>query len=102
VILGDLMSIEQYKAQLIKAVEYHYPDAKIYLFGSWATGKNRPGSDIDLAIDAGEKMNFYEKDRLDVTIDNLDIPRRVDVIDLCNIKEDFKARIMQEAIAWKL
>jgi uncharacterized protein len=93
--------MKEYKNKLIKAIEYHYPHAKIYLFGSWATGKNKPYSDIDLAIDIGEKIDLHEMDRIEKTIENLDIPNEVDVIDLQNIPSDFKKRILAERVVWK-
>ncbi len=92
---------EEYKRKLIKAIEYHYPNAKIYLFGSWATGKNKPFSDIDLAIDAGEKISLKEMDRIEKTIDNLDLHNMVDVIDLNNTSQEFKNNIMHNWIPWK-
>jgi predicted nucleotidyltransferase len=32
----------------------------MYLFGSRARGTHQPSSDIDLAIDAGRKLDFLE------------------------------------------
>jgi predicted nucleotidyltransferase len=93
--------INQHKPIIIKAVEYHYPHAKIYLFGSWATGQNRPNSDIDLALDIGEPIDLHELDRIKRTIDNLDIPRKIDVVDIHGVSEDFKRMILKERIAWK-
>lgn len=90
----------EYKEKLIKAIKYHYPKAKIYLFGSWATGKQRASSDIDLAVDAGEEMDFYEYDRLTKTIENLDIPYKIDVIDMHVISKELKDRILKEGILW--
>jgi uncharacterized protein len=90
-----------YKNQLVKAIEYHYPNAKIYLFGSWATGRNKPNSDIDLALDIGKPIDLYELDRIVTTIDNLDIPNEVDVVDLRRVPEETRSRILQEKIVWK-
>lgn len=92
---------ETYKQQSIKAIEYHYPHAKIYLFGSWATGKNKEYSDIDLAIDVGEKIDITEMGRMQTTIEKLPIANKVDLVDLNRIDADFKNRISQEMIPWK-
>lgn len=94
-------SVVPYKEKLIKAILYHYPEAKIYLFGSWATGKAKESSDIDLAVDIGQIIDFYEFDRMRRTIENLDLPIKVDLVDLNNIDNNFKQYIAQEMIAWK-
>jgi predicted nucleotidyltransferase len=92
---------EEYKRKLIKAIEYHYPEAKIYLFGSWATGKNKPFSDIDLAIDTGQQIPLREIDRIEKTIENLDLHNMVDIVDMNNIPEDLKQNILRDKIVWK-
>lgn len=91
----------EYKNQIIKAIKYHYPLAKIYLFGSWATGKNKPNSDIDIAIDIGHEIDLYEFDRIEKTIENLDIPNIVDLVDLHSAPKDLKTNILKEGIEWK-
>lgn len=92
---------EEYKQKLIKAILYHYPQAKIYLFGSWATGKNKPFSDIDIAIDIGEKIPRHEMSRMAITIDNLDLHNMVDLVDMHNIPEELKKNILKDRIVWK-
>lgn len=92
---------EEYKKKLIKAIEYHYPQAKIYLFGSWATGKNKPYSDIDIAIDIGEKIHFRDIARLAQTIDNLELHNMVDIVDMNSIPEELKKNILQDRIIWQ-
>ncbi len=39
----------KYKDGMIKIIEIFFPHAKVYLFGSYARGTNKPGSDIDIA-----------------------------------------------------
>lgn len=92
---------EDYKQKLIKAIEYHYPQAKIYLFGSWATEKNKPFSDIDIVIDIGEKIPLREIDRIEKTIENLDLHNMVDIVDMNNIPEELKQNILRDRIPWK-
>ena len=92
---------EEYKQKLIKAIEYHYPQAKIYLFGSWATGKNKPFSDIDIAIDIGKEIPLRDMSRLAKTIDNLELHNMVDVVDMNNIPDELKKNILRDRITWK-
>lgn len=55
--------IEQlnHKPNIIKIIMAFYPNAKIYLFGSYATGKQKAGSDIDIAIDTGKQLTLHTK-----------------------------------------
>lgn len=39
---------------------YYSPNAKIYLFGSRARGTHKVTSDIDIALDAGRKLDMLE------------------------------------------
>ncbi|MFA6066804.1 MAG: nucleotidyltransferase domain-containing protein [Candidatus Babeliaceae bacterium] len=94
-------AILPYKAKLIKAIEYHMPEAKIYLFGSQATNTAKISSDIDIAIDDTEKIPMSVHSHLLNTIDNLNVPYTVDIVDINAIPEDFKTRIMKEKVVWK-
>ena len=89
------------KKEVIHAVEYHYPDAKIILFGSRAHGKAKEGSDIDIAIDIGEPIPLHEMSRIRTTMENLTIPLMVDVVDMQRIPEEFKQIILKHGIVWK-
>jgi len=51
----------------------------IYVFGSIATGKNRSGSDIDVAIMVGAPMKGMERVQLETSLSNL-LKRDVDLI----------------------
>ena len=50
----------------------------IWLFGSRAMGKERPGSDIDLCVDAA-RLTHLERLRLMAAIDDLLLPWTVDL-----------------------
>lgn len=91
----------KYKAEVIHAVEYHYPHAKIILFGSRAWGNPKEGADIDIAIDIGEPMPLHEISRMRTTMENLTIPLFVDVVDLQTISKEFKEKILKDGIVWK-
>ena len=55
--------MEMALAQLLSDIRAHYTDAKIYLFGSRATGRARPDSDYDLIIISRqfEKTPFIDR-----------------------------------------
>ena len=57
----------------------HHPDLDaIWLFGSRAMGRERPGSDIDLCIDAA-RLSHADRLRLMAAIDDLLLPWTVDL-----------------------
>ena len=97
-----IMSVEErYKKKLISIISKHLPQAKIYLYGSRAREDSRQGSDIDLAVDAGEKINWGILCKITSEIDDSTIPFFVDVSDLYNVSEDFKKTIAKDFVAWK-
>lgn len=92
----------RYKAEVIHAVEYHYPKAKIILFGSRAWGNPEEGSDIDIAIDnGGNPVHPREIARMRETMENLTIPLMVDIVDLNAIDPEIKSLILKKGIVWK-
>ena len=54
----------------------------IWLFGSRAMGRERPGSDIDLCIDAAD-LSHADRLRLMAAVDDLLLPWTVDLV-LCH------------------
>jgi predicted nucleotidyltransferase len=91
----------QYKELILKAIAYHYPEAKVILFGSRARGTHRQGSDIDLALNIGEPIKLREMARIRVTLANLPIPLEMDIVDMHNIPIAFKEKIVDEGQVWK-
>jgi len=62
----------EYKGWILKAINYHFPNAKVILFGSRARGTNSPASDVD-----------------------------IDIVDMHNIPEELKQIILKEGIVWQ-
>lgn len=72
--------------------------AKVWVFGSRATGRARRYSDLDLAIDAGRPLTLDETAKLAETFDESDLPYRVDVVDWRAIDDRFRQIIAQERV----
>lgn len=89
------------KEKIIKVIEIFFPNAKIYLFGSRAKNKYQENSDIDIAIDAGAPMSITEKGQINSMIDALNIPQKVDLIDLHRAPQLLRDNILREGIVWK-
>lgn len=92
---------EEYKNLILKAIAYHFEHAKLILFGSRARGTNRPGSDIDLAIDTGQPIKLREMSRIRITLANLPISLEMDIVDMNNISDELKQIILREGVEWK-
>lgn len=52
---------------------------EVILFGSWAKGTARPGSDIDLAI-KGQSLSITELSQIESAYEKLDLPWKLDLI----------------------
>lgn len=87
----------------IKTVMSHYPDIhRAIVYGSRAKGNYRPGSDIDLTLDA-PTLAFAQFLRIDQELDDLMLPYRIDLSILSHINNpdltDHITRVGQ--VLWK-
>jgi predicted nucleotidyltransferase len=63
----------------IKRVLARYPQVEAaFLFGSWAKGTAKPGSDIDIALKGGG-INLQVLNRISRDVDDLLLPNAVDL-----------------------
>ena len=69
--------------------------AKVWVFGSRASGRARRFSDLDLAIDAGRPLTLDEAASLADAFSESDLSYRVDVVDWCAIDDRFRRIIAQ-------
>ena len=83
-----------------RLIEEYDPD-KIILFGSRARGNFRSNSDIDLALDAGRKLELEELGQIQNLIEALNIPQMVDIADMHRVPSTLKENILREGIVWK-
>jgi uncharacterized protein len=72
--------------------------AKVWAFGSRVSGRARPYSDLDLAIDCGRPMSLDEAARLSEAFTESDLPYRVDVVDWQAIDDRFRQVIAAERV----
>jgi len=71
-------------------------DAKVWVFGSRATGRARRYSDLDLAIDAGRPVTLDELAQLAEAFRESDLPYKVDIVDWQSIDDRFRQIIKVE------
>lgn len=92
---------EKYKEELLSIIDKYIPNCSVYLFGSRAIDKEYPGSDIDLAIDAGEKIDHSIILRILNDIDDTNIPMEIDIVDFQAAPSKLQKDILNEGIRWK-
>lgn len=95
------MILEKEKNKIIHIVLSVIPDAKIFLFGSYASGNARDDSDIDIAISSKSKISRFEIAEILNMIEASRIAKKVDIVDLDNIEADFKKEIKSNMVIWK-
>jgi len=98
----EFMSLKkEYKDQLTSIIYRHLPGCKIYLFGSQATQQQSPGSDIDLALDAGAQIPYKTIIEILIDIDETTIPMKIDLVDMnTKLKKALLDDIKREGIPW--
>lgn len=77
-------------------------DAEIMIYGSRATGKARPYSDLDIMIKASKPLTLVQLSDLHEYFSESDLVFQVDITDWYNINEDFKTQISKDAIPFRL
>ncbi len=96
VLTRDLESVRQIVLDVLKGYR-----ARVWLFGSQATGRARLHSDIDVAILPLEPLPKSTFFNIRDALEESDVIRTVDVVDLSETDESFCQRVEKEGIQWK-
>ena len=92
---------EKYKSKIISLLTALFPDCKIYLYGSRARGDHYPTSDIDIALDRGEKIPFVALGEARQILEGAYIPYKIDLVDINSVSSDMRKLIKQDMKIWK-
>ncbi|MBE8221978.1 MAG: nucleotidyltransferase domain-containing protein [Bdellovibrionales bacterium] len=77
----------------------HLPNnCKVWVFGSRAKKQSKFNSDLDLALDCPDKIDFKSIIQLKEDLEESKLPYTVDVVNFYNIEESFKKIINQHKI----
>ncbi len=68
----------------------------VWIFGSRATGKNRPFSDIDLLLEATPPIDFSTQAKLAHELEESNLPFKVDLIPLEQLYLPYAQQIQSE------
>jgi predicted nucleotidyltransferase len=91
----------EYQTKIIAILTALFPEANIYLFGSQARNTAVQGSDIDIALDAGVRIDRSRLGEARSVLGELHIPYNVDLVDMYAVSETMRQHIMQDKIVWK-
>lgn len=91
----------KYKEKIVGLISALYPDSKIYLFGSFAKGTDERLSDIDIAIDIGERLKPGKLLEIQGVLEGIHIPHHIDVVDFHRIPDVLREAIVRERVVWK-
>ncbi|MGB9706469.1 MAG: nucleotidyltransferase domain-containing protein [Microgenomates group bacterium] len=82
----------------IREIVFRYLDPqkhKVFIFGSWAEGKARKFSDIDIGVEGEEPLPLLE---LEEAFEESDLPYLVEVVNFTHLSEKFKKVAKQKII----
>ncbi len=74
------------------------PHAKVGVFGSRAKGTARRGSDLDLMVDAGQRLPHPSLLKLSIAFEESALPIRVDVVDWNAIADGFRMAVEGDVV----
>lgn len=74
---------------------------KIILFGSRARKDFNASSDVDIGLIPYGKINKDKITYLRDTVEQMNIPYKVEIVNFEEVSEDFKREALKEAIVWK-
>lgn len=92
---------EKYREIIMPIILKHLPNAKIILYGSRARKQERPGSDIDVAIDMGSKIEDFTMALIRGDLEESNLPIFFDIVDFHAVSEDMKKAITKDGVLWK-
>ncbi|HLD17494.1 MAG TPA: nucleotidyltransferase domain-containing protein [Patescibacteria group bacterium] len=72
------------------------PEARVIVFGSRISGRQKPFSDLDLAIDTGKPLSLSSLAELRDAFSESRLPFRVDLVDIATLSDEFRGVILQQ------
>lgn len=92
---------EKYKHIILPIITKHLPDAKVMLYGSRARKDAREGSDIDIALDMGKKIDSIILSKILGDLEESRLPICYDIVDFQAVSERMQKEILKDGNVWK-
>jgi len=74
---------------------------RIILFGSRARGNNRPGSDFDIAVEGGRRLDFRARRKLKEELEDLLGLYSLDLVFLDEVSPEFRQVILKGVVVYE-
>jgi predicted nucleotidyltransferase len=74
------------------------PRVRIFLFGSRASGRGKPRSDIDLGIDVGHPLAAEVMVSLREVFESLPVLEKVDLVDFAAVGPEFRELALKDTL----
>ena len=74
---------------------------RVLLFGSRARGDHAGASDIDIGILPAQGFDPAKLASLDEEVDRLNIPYKVEIVNLAETSQRLRAQALKDGIIWK-
>jgi uncharacterized protein len=81
-----------------RALEAVLPGAEVWVFGSRATGRSRPFSDLDLLLTWPDRLSWAQRAALRDAFDESELPFRVDVVEAAVLSPALAQRVNAEKV----
>ena len=81
-----------------RILQTHVPYAEVWVFGSRATGKAKPFSDLDIAIITTQPLPLDVSASLHDDFSESDLPYKVDVVDWATTSASFRTIIARTKV----
>ena len=97
--LGENKFIQRLKKCVLDGLKDE--DMRIVLFGSRARGDAATSSDMDVGLIPKGKVDRKKIILLRESVEDLNIPYNVDIVDFSCVGEEFKKEALKEVEVWK-
>lgn len=96
---GGLALTGDERALVRRIVDAVLPGARVSVFGSRATGRARPHSDLDLLLHEPQQLTLAQRAELRDAFEASTLPFRVDLVAAGELAAGYRARVLGEAVA---
>jgi uncharacterized protein len=82
-------------------IERYAPNVKIILYGSRARKDFKGGSDIDVALDAGKRLEGGIMANILADMEESALPICYDIVDFHELSAQMRSEILKDGVIWK-
>ena len=93
------LALTDAQARTVRAIiDRVLPGAEVWVFGSRATGRARPFSDLDLLVTQPRTLNWSQRATLQDGFEASDLPFKVDVVEAEGLSGGIAERALSERV----